>query len=125
MDLIRHGLRLRWLCDGTDRLDWDDLLVLVQEPGESSALYRQQVGAEQAAWGVGEHLLASVLDGINALIWQNGSGKEHQRPKPVPRPQDKTEKVNPNDGEDGVFKGAALSITEMDEWRKSRQAAAS
>jgi hypothetical protein len=40
---------------------------------------------EHARWGISEHLLAGVFDGINVLAWQNSGGKG-KRPKPFPRP---------------------------------------
>lgn len=124
MDLLRLGLRLRWLCDGTDRLNWRDLSVIVSESDAASAMYRHHVGADKAAWSVSEYLLASVLDGINSLIWQNGSGKG-KRPDPTPRPGDSPSGTPAAVEGDQVFGDdfvpEAMSITDMDEWlgRKS------
>lgn len=121
-DLIALGLRLRWLCDGTDRLNWRDLLVIVRESGRDTAAFRQAHG-EHAEWGMGEYLLASILDGVNGLIWQGGGDKNAKKPDPVPRPsgrriQNSVESAPDNSqlfSKDG-FEPDAVSIEEMNEW---------
>ena len=60
-ELIKVGLRLRWLCDGTDRLNWRDVQVVVLEADQGSAIARCELG-ESAFWTVDTHLLAGVLD---------------------------------------------------------------
>ena len=37
-ELIRFGLRLRWLCDGTDRPNWRDLHVIMREATTNSPI---------------------------------------------------------------------------------------
>ena len=83
-DLISHGLRLRQL--GTEALTWRDLKILLEyQPPERSALARIK-NPEEVAWGLSEHLLATIADGVRARVWQEGSGKSKDRPKPIPRP---------------------------------------
>lgn len=42
--------------------------------------------SNDAHWSLTDHLLAVIADGINAQIWQLGSGKKADYPKPIPRP---------------------------------------
>lgn len=86
-DLIGLGLRLRWLCDGTDRLNWRDLLVVIETADEDSVQGRLALGAS-AHWGITEHLLANVFDALNIANWQRGGGGMSKKPKPMPRPGD-------------------------------------
>ncbi len=122
-ELIRHGLRLRWLCDGTDRLNWRDVAVVIRQAGESSAVARHVMG-DAFGWGVGEYLLASAVDALHGANWQR-SGKG-SRPEPVARPgvavtaqnaESDTPKGNPfNDDESGTFTGVAMPIDELNKW---------
>lgn len=82
-DLIRLGLRLRDL--GTDRLTWDDLLVIAQQGDRTSALFRA-MHPDEHSWGLPELLLAEVTDALNVANWQRGGGKKADYPKPLPRP---------------------------------------
>ena len=83
-ELIKVGLRLRWLCDGTDRLNWRDVQVVILEADQGSAIARCELG-ESAFWTVDTHLLAGVLDALNGANFQRGGGRG-KRPSPVPRP---------------------------------------
>lgn len=87
-DLISLGLRLDDL--GTPALSWRDLLVIVTNLPRTSALARDIVG-EDALWGVGEHLLATVVDVLQQGNWQRGQKPHAPRPKPVKRPGAKSE----------------------------------
>lgn len=40
---------------------------------------------EGAEWSMSDHILAAILDSLNAANWQRGGGKG-QRPKPMQRP---------------------------------------
>ena len=73
-ELIKVGLRLRWLCDGTDRLNWRDVQVVILEADQSSAIARCELG-ESAFWTVDTHLLAGVLDALNGANFQRGGAK--------------------------------------------------
>lgn len=46
---------------------------------------REIEGNESHPWDLDAHLLAGVLDALNAANWQRGGGKG-RRPQPVPRP---------------------------------------
>lgn len=128
-DLIQAGVRLRWVGDGTDRLSWRDLLVLVRHMDGTAAL-AQKLSEGDSQWDFKTHLLASVVDGVHAMIWQNGGGKG-QRPKPLPRPGQATARSaetssntknsvpqgNPfKDEESGVFKGEMTPLSELNKW---------
>ena len=121
MDLISHGMRLRWLGDGTDRVTWRDIFVVLRHSGTDSALVRFE-HPEESAWSVTDHLLANVIDLLNLRLWQESGGKA-RRPDPIPRPNDRPEptKLNPQTGEGGVFKGESLSVEDMRAWLDSRK----
>lgn len=81
-DLIKLGLRLRWL--GTERLTWRDLLVIVMHSSQTSALLAD-TSPEDAAFGPTEVMLAVLEHRLRVLIWQNGGGKG-KRPEMMPIP---------------------------------------
>ena len=120
-ELIKVGLRLRWLCDGTDRLNWRDVQVVILEADQGSAIARYELG-ESAFWTVDTHLLAGVLDALNGANFQRGGGKG-KKPTPVPRPNALTAPAEsaPSEGStlfggtDG-FEMDSVSIEEMNEW---------
>jgi hypothetical protein len=65
--------------------------VLLAHLPPDSATYREidPKGAEAASWSRTDHLLASVFDSLQMLLWQNGNqGKKSPspRPRPLPRP---------------------------------------
>lgn len=112
------GLRLRMLGDGTGRFTWGDLAAFVLHARPDSAL-RRVTDPDGAQWGLSESLLAAVVDGVNALVWQNGGGKG-PRPKPVRAVGDSPDggsslvegdPFNPN--ESGTFKGVAVPVDEI------------
>ena len=83
-DLIAHGVRLRQL--GTEALSWRDLKIIIElQPHGKSAVARAK-DPDEAAWGLSEHLLAVIADTSRARVWQEGSGKAKDKPKPIPRP---------------------------------------
>ncbi|HLS46084.1 MAG TPA: hypothetical protein VK045_11675 [Ornithinicoccus sp.] len=87
-DLITLGLRLDDL--GTERLNWRDLWVIVNNLPRTSALVRAVAG-EDAQWGLLEQLVARAADSLEVANWQR-QGKAHApRPKPIPRPGAKSE----------------------------------
>ena len=115
------GLRLRWLCDGTDRLNWRDLLVIIRESSRSSALMRHLKPAE-SQWDTNSYLLASAVDALHGANWQR-SGGNGKRPDPVPRPNDgparpsiEPEPADSNVFGAGSFEPVAVSQEEIDAW---------
>ena len=120
-ELIKVGLRLRWLCDGTDRLNWRDVQVVILEADQGSAIARHELG-ESAFWTVDTHLLAGVLDALNGANFQRSGGRG-KKPSPVPRPDAPTAPAEPTQddsstlfgGTDG-FEMDSVSIEEMNEW---------
>lgn len=105
-DLINHGLRLRQIDTG--ELWWRDLLVIVRQQSRDSALLRA-MDPDTANWGLSEQLLAAIADAEHTALWQRGSGKKADRPKPIPRP-------GVESGEKKVHKGDVLPAGEMAEW---------
>lgn len=105
-DLISHGLRLRQL--GTALLSWRDLLVIVRQQPPEAALARA-MDPEGSAWGLSEQLLAAIADSAHVRVWQAGSGKRHDRPKPIPRP-------GVESGSKKVHKHEVLPAGEMASW---------
>lgn len=49
------------------------------------AVHRALFG-DQAPWSLDQHMLADVIDILNAANWQRAQSKTAPRPKPVPRP---------------------------------------
>ena len=119
-ELIKVGLRLRWLCDGTDRLNWRDVQVVVLEADQGSAIARCELG-ESAFWSVDTHLLAGVLDALNGANFQRSGGRG-KRPSPVPRPGEKSTAEPTRDDSSTLFGGTdgfemdSVSIEEMNAW---------
>lgn len=48
---------------------------------------------EQAHWGPVEHLLATIADILNLILWLTGNPKKTKQPKPLPRPGSEPEKT--------------------------------
>lgn len=118
-------MRLRWVGDGTDRLSWRDLIVLIHYMDGTTNLATYLTGGE-SEWDTQSHMLAGMLDGINAIIWQNGGGKG-AKPKPIPRPGStrtaapgglpQSAEGNPfKDDESGTFRGVMTPLDELNEW---------
>lgn len=110
-DLIALGLRFDWL--GTEALSWRDLLVIVRQSPQSSALSRSLHGTD-AMWDLHAHLLAANADSAALAVWMQSTDaqKGRNRPERIPRPG-----VEPPREVSQVGSGA-LSIEEMDEWLK-------
>ena len=105
-DLISHGLRLRQL--GSDLLSWRDLYVIVRQQPSDAALARA-MDPEGSAWGLSEQLLAAIADASHVRVWQAGSGKKSDRPKPIPRP-------GVESGSKQIHKHEVLPAGEMASW---------
>lgn len=84
-DLLRY-YQLDLLADlAGPRLSWRRLGVLIRQLPREAATTRAAAG-EAAAWGDAEHLLASIVDVLNAANWQRSGKQNAPRPKPLPRP---------------------------------------
>lgn len=105
-DLLVMGLKLRLL--GTQEFSWGELLAIVQNSPRSSAFYRAQ-HPDQWMWTEAEHLLAAIADAQHLLLWQNGSGKRADRPKPIQRPGVVTDEVK-------TFGKDPIPYDEMADW---------
>lgn len=108
-DLIALDLRLRDFP--SDRADWGDLLAIVRQSARTSALGRS-VDPEGHEWDVNSYLLAITADALRAANWQRG--KRGPRPKPIPRPGDKSKARK--------FGTKPMTIAQMDEWLASKRA---
>lgn len=60
-------------------------MVLVRQMPETSHTARA-VHGEDAAWSLGDHLLAHIADLLAGANWQRAGDKAVPRPKPLPRP---------------------------------------
>lgn len=77
-------------------------------------MVRDMLG-DAAQWSVDTHLLAYIADGIWAGVWQRGSGKKSDKPKPIPRPGD----VEP---EQTKYAPKSRTIAELDAFfKKARE----
>lgn len=101
---MKVGLRLRQL--GTEALTWGDLYDFVRYGNKDSALGLERYGAT-VLWGVSDHLLAVIADGIHNGNWQRGGGKG-TKPEPVERPG--TEKSGTG------FGSEPISVANFDTW---------
>ena len=81
-ELIRLGLRLRWL--GSPLLTLRDLILIVSLAPRDSPLLRAL--NPDTGWDLHAHLLAVIFDSLNAANWQRAGGKQSTKPKPLARP---------------------------------------
>lgn len=111
-DLISEGLRLRWLCDGTDRLNWRDLYVLIRQAPRGSMIAKY-VNKEHDAWTVETYLLAEITDAVRGANWQRGGG-QGDKPTPIRRPSFEGEETHHEVEPDRVkFAGHELEVEDM------------
>lgn len=105
-DLIGLGFRVG---DVPAALSWADLRDVITHQPATSALYRV-MHAEDAPWGLSEHLLAVLADAVIAGNWmQSRDGQKNKnRPKPIPRPGVVPDKKK--------FGGRAESMDTIREW---------
>ena len=82
-DLITHGLSLDDL--GSERLSWRDLKVIVTRMPPNRSALQQELGPQDAAWTLTNHLLAEVVDSLRLLLWAKtrDGHKNRNRPKPI------------------------------------------
>lgn len=120
---------MRWVCDGTDRLDWGDIKTIIRQSPRTSALSRH-INGDMAEWDATDYLLAELIDVASVITWQLGGDGNAPRPKPYPRPggkhtgEDKPEKAadttptgDPfNPEESGCFVGVATPLDELNAW---------
>lgn len=106
-DLIALGLRLRDL--GTPILTWRDLLVIIRQLPETSALVRELRRDAPEWWPRTDQLLAAVFDQLAILAWQNTDDARNGRNKPEPLPRPGIEPVN-------TYGSEAIPIDEMADW---------
>lgn len=107
-DLIDRGLRLRDV--GTQGFTWNDLIVIIRQIPEKSALMRSK-HPDIYNWGQAEHLLADIFDVASLLLWAKTKDgqKNRNRPDPYPRPGvEKPERIGD--------KANAISVDEMNAW---------
>lgn len=92
-------------------LSWRDLLVIVKNLPQSSALHKSVHGVEESAWTISDYLLAQIADTAAWLAWTKTKDAEKNRnqPKPIPRPgvEDESKKK---------IGGSTLPIGEMMDW---------
>ena len=129
------GLRWRWICDGTDRIDWRDLFVIIRHADPDSPL----IGVahpDQAGWNLNTMLLATMVDTLRVANWQRSGDEDAPYPKPLPRPGTNTSTRNnpnnpdhedtdeleiftdalPGDDESGHIKGEETPVDDLNTW---------
>jgi hypothetical protein len=117
-DFRRHyGIQL-FQTVGTEALPWGEFAALVEHMPQDSALARS-AGGERTRWGETEHLLAVVIDLLQAQVWQyamthSAKGKKPKRPSPYPRPG----VVTPGKR---TWRGKRMSIAEASAWMERRR----
>jgi len=115
-DLVVHGYRLDDV--GTEQgLCWSDFVAFVLHAQEGSAIFRalfaESDHPEDYEWSNTNMLLAAVVDGINALLWQNGGGSKATFPDPVPRPGHRPQKAFAADAVEIEDINARLGIVDL------------
>ena len=107
------GLRLRDVWDEDVDLTLMDLLDLVEHATPDMAIYRA-INTDHE-WTLANQLQALLIDFHQQKAWVEG-GKKGSRPKPIPRPgvSGKSEKK--------YTVNRTSTVTEMDEWLRSRRA---
>lgn len=115
-ELIRYGLRLRWLADGTDRLEWEDLWAIIKTTGSQHPI-ADALNPSMRGWDTNTTILADIADYTRISVWQR-SGGQAEFPKLIPRPWD-TESTDgpeaPAVDASGTYRGEAVSMEEIDE----------
>jgi len=108
---------LRWLCDGTDRLNWRDLHVIIVEAGIDSPIISATT-PDIAGWDKRTSLLADIFDALMAANWQRGAGKSWEKPDPYPRPKppEEPETLNPSIEQSGRYIGEPAPLNDVAEW---------
>lgn len=107
------GYKLRWLLDGTDRLTWRDLLVIVRHLPLDAAINTYD-DDHYGQWSLTNMLLAQAVDALNGANWQRGGGKG-ERPKPVQRPG--VEETSYDDDDTSVFGGdETTTVDDLNSW---------
>jgi len=94
-------------------MSWRRFGVLISQLPNDSALARAEIGPA-GVWSIEAHILAGLLDAVNAGNWQRGNaGARTKTPKPkrIPRPGVET------GGMDGrtIGAGKGMSVAEFDE----------
>jgi len=119
-------------------LSWRDLLVIVHQAmvirSQESAIWHalapkaddpiwtaKQDGPpriDPSRWGLDQHLMAALVDGIRALIWQKTEDGHKGRNMPEPWPRPGVTVVAPKSKPE-----ASVPIDEMEAWLASRNPA--
>lgn len=122
-DLIREGLRLRWLTEGCDRLSWRDLQVHINSCARDrgSRLF-EAINPHLVDYTPDTELLAAILHALQGANWQRGGGTG-PAPKPLERPKRPTSSSQhsaagevPDVDDSGSYVGEALPVDEMAAW---------
>lgn len=82
VDLLHRGFTF---ADVPTRVSWRALVLMIRHSPRDSTVYRVVFG-EQADWGVTDHLLATIADILNLILWLTGNPKKNPKPNPLPRP---------------------------------------
>lgn len=105
-DLLRNGLRLGDL--GSEALTWADLIAFVAwvKTTHDSALGFEIRG--HAIWSIEAQLSAVVADQLAIANWQRAGKKNSPKPKPIPRPWEKSKST--------TFGKDPVKVKDFDTW---------
>lgn len=90
-------------------------MLLAHLPAESATFWAVDPDrAEAASWSRTDHLLASVFDSLQVLIWQNANqGRKSPTAKPRPLPRPGMESRSGMEGATRHVKGTPMPIDEL------------
>lgn len=98
-------------------MSWDDLHAFIFAAPPGSAVFH----AVERGWTTTDHLLASVVDLLAILAWQNteDAQKGRNRPRPVPRPADE---LAAQSAQGGLLDGSPATPMTVGEFLARREA---
>ena len=86
-DLWRAGLDIEEI--GSGRTTWLHVVSIIKTlPVDSAYVFAKH--GEKVLWDAEKELLAQIKEGIDFIAWVQAGAKPGRRPKPVPRPGEKT-----------------------------------
>lgn len=83
LECLKYGLSIDRF--GCPEHPTSDLVALLEFTPQDSPLFAARF-PDDAGWTRENMLLADAVDALRIQIWQKGSGKRRDYPKPIPRP---------------------------------------
>jgi len=82
VECLKYG---RSVDDIGPAFSWADFIAIAEQSRPGDPLY-MSMHPDDGAWNHESMLLASAVDALHILAWQNAGGKKKDKPKPIPRP---------------------------------------